>query len=132
MTVVGRQTDALAPSSRCDITDDLAAIVGRRAPIEQAKGMLMFVYGVDAEAAFNMLRTHSQQHNVKLGLIAEQVVKDLIELSREGGRSQRVKVDGLMSTAHSRIAASAARQLDGESKTGVPVKDLGVSPGVEP
>jgi hypothetical protein len=123
--VVGKQIDTLSQGDQEHITQTVTAIVDRRAPIEQAKGMLMFVYGIDAEAAFDMLRTHSQEHNVKLGLIAEQVVKDLVELSREGRSSQRVKVDGLLSTAHHRIATSAARQLDGESKTGVPMRDLG-------
>jgi cysteine synthase len=125
MTVVDKQTCTLSQGNQEQITQNVTAIVDRRAPIEQAKGMLMFVYGVDAEAAFDMLRTHSQEHNVKLGLIAEQVVKDLVELSREGQSSQGVKVDGLLSTAHHRIATSAARQLDGESKTGMPMRNLG-------
>lgn len=43
--------------------------------------MMMFVYGIEAQAAFDVLRTHSQEHNVKLGLIVEHVVKDPIELS---------------------------------------------------
>jgi hypothetical protein len=43
-----------------------------------------------------------------------------------------VGVDGLLATAHHRIATSAARQLDGESKTGVPMRDLGTSPGIRP
>jgi hypothetical protein len=125
MTVVDKQTCTRSQGNQDQITQNVTAIVDRRAPIEQAKGMLMFVYGVDAEAAFDMLRTHSQEHNVKLGLIAEQVVKDLVELSREGQSSQGVKVDGLLSTAHHRIATSAARQLDGESKTGMPMRNLG-------
>jgi hypothetical protein len=45
----------------------------RHAVIEQAKGMLMFVYGIDDDDAFSVRRTQSQDHNVKLGLIAEQV-----------------------------------------------------------
>jgi ANTAR domain len=49
--------------------------------IEQAKGMLMFVYGIDADTPFDVLRRQSQQHNVKLRLIAEQTLKDLVELS---------------------------------------------------
>lgn len=96
-------------------------------PIEQAKGMLMFVYGIDDDAAFDLLRTQSQTHNVKLRLIAEQVLKDLIELSRMNGPARRLAFDGLLTTAHHRIAHSAERQLDGESKTGVPIKDLGKS-----
>jgi hypothetical protein len=60
------------------ITEAVQTIVGRRAPIEQTKGMLMFVYGIDADAAFNLLRWQSQQHNVKLRLIAELILEDRI------------------------------------------------------
>ena len=47
--------------------------------------MLMFVYGLDADAAFDALRSQSQEHNVKLVLIAEQVVKDLVDLAKNKG-----------------------------------------------
>ena len=89
----------------------------RRALIEQTKAMLMFVYGIDADGAFQLLRWQSQQHNVKLRLIAEQISKDLVELSRANGRARRHTIDGLMLTAHQRIAHVAARQKDGQSKT---------------
>ncbi len=92
--------------------------------IEQAKGMVMFAYGIDADEAFDVLRAQSQNHNVKLRLIAEQVVKDLVDLSRTSSPARRMALDGLMQNAHKRISHSAARQLNGESKTGVPMKDL--------
>lgn len=41
-----------------------------RAPIEQAKGILMAVHQVGAEEAFEMLRTQSQHTNVKLNQVA--------------------------------------------------------------
>jgi PAS domain S-box-containing protein len=40
------------------------------AAIEQAKGALMIVYGIDAEAAFQLLCWYSQNHNVKLARLA--------------------------------------------------------------
>ena len=97
-----------------------------QALIEQAKGMLMFVYGIDADEAFTVLRAQSQDHNIKLRLIAEQVVKDMVELVRDTkGPARRRAFDGVMATAHHRIATVATRQLDGQSKTGVQMKDLG-------
>jgi hypothetical protein len=89
-----------------------------RALIEQAKGMLMFVYGIDSDAAFDVLRTQSQRHNVKLRLLAEQIVNDLLELSASRGPARRIAFDGLFLTAHRRIVHGAERQLDGANKTG--------------
>ena len=110
------------------ITEALRAITERRAVIEQAKGMLMLVYGVDADEAFDVLRKQSQDHNVKLNLVAEQVMKDLVELSRDKGPVRQLALGGLIATASRRIMHSAERQLDGQTKTGVPMTELGQSP----
>jgi AmiR/NasT family two-component response regulator len=48
---------------------------GRRAAIEQAKGILMARHAVDAENAFEMLRDHSQHNGHKLIDVAEAVVE---------------------------------------------------------
>jgi predicted butyrate kinase (DUF1464 family) len=121
---------ALADQER--ITELVEAITERRAVIEQAKGMLMFVYGVDADDAFEGLRQQSQNHNVKLTLLAEQVVKDLVELTRDTGPVRQIALGGLIDAASQRITHSAERQLDGQCKTGVPMADLGVSPHEQP
>lgn len=107
------------------ITEALRLINDRRAIIEQAKGMIMFVYGIDAEDAFAVLRKQSQDHNVKIRLLAEQVTKDLLELSRTTRLLQQPASSDLIGTAHERISHGAERQLDGESKTGVPMTDIG-------
>ena len=41
---------------------NLQGAFGRRATIEQAKGILMARHGIDADRAFEMLRDHSQHH----------------------------------------------------------------------
>ena len=115
-------------SDEQQITEALRAITERRAVIEQAKGMLMLVYGVDADEAFDVLRKQSQDHNVKLNLVAEQVMKDLVELSRTKGPMRQLALGGLIDTASQRIKHSAERQLDGQTKTGVPMAELGQSP----
>jgi response regulator NasT len=45
---------------------NLQGAFGRRAIIEQAKGILMERNGIDAEAAFELLKSHSQQSGRKL------------------------------------------------------------------
>ena len=53
----------------------LQGAFGRRAAIEQAKGILMARHAVDAEKAFEMLRDHSQHNGSKLIDVAEAIVE---------------------------------------------------------
>ena len=104
---------ALSTEEQERLTLELHEVTERRAIIEQAKGMLMFVCGIDADEAFQVLRKQSQDHNVKLILVAEQVTKDLVELSRTKGPIRQLALGGLIEAAAKRIAHSAERQLDG-------------------
>lgn len=49
---------------------DLQALLSTLPVIEQAKGLVMGYYGVDADTAFEMLRQWSQNRNVKLRLLS--------------------------------------------------------------
>jgi hypothetical protein len=80
----------------------LAQLVQNRAIIEQAKGMLMLVYGIDAVGAFEKLRWLSQQHNVKLRLLAERIVQDLTAASQQRRPVDPRASDALILTAHVR------------------------------
>jgi AmiR/NasT family two-component response regulator len=53
----------------------LQGAFGRRAMIEQAKGILMARHAVDGEKAFEMLRDHSQRHGRKLADISAAIVE---------------------------------------------------------
>jgi response regulator NasT len=53
----------------------LQGAFGRRAVIEQAKGILMAGRGVNADRAFELLRDHSQRNGRKLAEVAEAVVE---------------------------------------------------------
>jgi AmiR/NasT family two-component response regulator len=53
----------------------LQGAFGRRALIEQAKGILMARHSIDAERAFEMLRDHSQHNGRKVSDIAVAVVE---------------------------------------------------------
>lgn len=53
----------------------LEAATESRAVIDQAKGALRLLYGIDETSAFALLRWSSQQHNVKVRTLAERVVE---------------------------------------------------------
>jgi AmiR/NasT family two-component response regulator len=53
---------------------NLQGAFGRRATIEQAKGILMARHAIDADRAFEMLRDHSQHNGRKLVDVAEAIV----------------------------------------------------------
>jgi response regulator NasT len=53
---------------------DLQGAFGRRAIIEQAKGILMARQGVSADAAFDLLRAHSQNNGHKVADVAAAIV----------------------------------------------------------
>ena len=59
---------------------NLQGAFGRRAIIEQAKGILMARNSIDAEAAFETLRDHSQRTGRKLGDLADAVVQSHVLL----------------------------------------------------
>ena len=83
---------ALTTSSvdHADITDlrqEIAQLHDKLASqpvIEQAKGMLMQTFGMDAEAAFDILRVMSQNCNVKLRALAQFIVESW---TRDGPRA---------------------------------------------
>src|SRR5689334_24043527 len=60
---------------------NLQGAFGRRATIEQAKGILMARNGITADRAFDMLRNHSQTHGRKLVDVAEAIVESHLLLS---------------------------------------------------
>ncbi|WP_156688248.1 PAS and ANTAR domain-containing protein [Mycobacterium sp. Marseille-P9652] len=84
------------------VTAKVAAIAERRGAIDLTKGMLMLVYGIDEDAAFNVLRSLSQAHNLKLGPLAEQIAKDFVALGSETGIS-RATFDRCLLTVHERV-----------------------------
>jgi GAF domain-containing protein len=69
------------------VAETIQGALVNRAPIEQAKGMLMVMHGIDASEAFERLRRESQARNIRLHVIASELVE---RLSRPNGTS----VDG--------------------------------------
>ena len=62
------------------ISAAVAEIAENTAVVDQAKGMLILLYGVDDQTAFDTLRRHSHT-NIELRALAEQLVSSL-DLSR--------------------------------------------------
>jgi hypothetical protein len=86
------------------ITAALTVICDKRAVIEQVKGVLMCVYCIDADAAFEMLRRRSQETNVKLRNLAAQLMTDFCSEMSEGGSGlSRSAVDRILHKAHERV-----------------------------
>lgn len=70
-------TEALYDDIQRQVGDELHVIVAHRAVIEQAKGMLMAIYGLHPDAAFGVLRWRSQELNVKLHDVAKEFVAEI-------------------------------------------------------
>lgn len=93
----------IAAVSKEMMTAALAEITENRAVIEQVKGMLMLIYRVDADSAFELLRWRSQESNVKLRALAERVLLDYRQLVYEETLPPRADFDHLLLTAHLRV-----------------------------
>lgn len=81
----------------------VAEIAENRAAIEQAKGMLMLIYRISGESAFELLKWRSQDTNVKLRVLADQVLDDFGQLVYEEVLPPRSTFDHLLLTAHLRV-----------------------------
>lgn len=76
--LLGRAFDVTGPAREL-ASHAVTAATADRAAIEQAKGALMFAYGVDDTAAFGLLARFSQQSNVKVSVLAQRVVASMTE-----------------------------------------------------
>jgi AmiR/NasT family two-component response regulator len=89
-------SDAAELQSAIDITlqrfaeyQNLQGAFGRRAMIEQAKGILMARHSVDANGAFDMLRNHSQHNGRKVVDVAQAIVDSYLLLPPPSAESDR-------------------------------------------
>jgi hypothetical protein len=89
------------------ITEAVTEIADNRAVIEQVKGILRLVYRIDADVAFAVLRWRSQETNVKLRVLAEQLLADFTELGGDDALPPRTVFDNILLTAHERVPHAA-------------------------
>jgi hypothetical protein len=93
------------------ISKAVSEIADNRAAIEQAKGVLMFIYRIDADAAFDLLKWRSQKTNSKLRAVSEQLLEDVRTMKQEEEYSSfRSAFDRLLLTVHQRVSGSAAKR----------------------
>ncbi|MVU77293.1 ANTAR domain-containing protein [Nocardia sp. ET3-3] len=96
-------TETLAENRQEALDDSLPELYAARAVIEQAKGVIMLVYGINADAAFRVLTWRSQETNVKLRALAAQLMADVGSLTGSM-TSIRSEFDHLLLTAHERVS----------------------------
>lgn len=70
--------------------------------------MLMLIYRINDESAFELLKWRSQATNVKLRVLAEQVLFDFGQLIYEEILPPRATFDHLLLTAHLRVDTTEA------------------------
>lgn len=87
--LTGQASVAVANSRRyadvAALASQMQEAIRSRAVIEQAKGVLMAREAIDAESAFTRLRQHSQHRNVKLRVVAQELVDEAT--SPDGNRA---------------------------------------------
>lgn len=98
----GFYIDVSAAPDQDAVTERLAEIADNRAGIEQAKGMLMLVYDIDGDAAFKLLKWLSQESNIKLRPLAEQITEDFRAVRH--AITAQPEFDQLLLTAHTRVS----------------------------
>ena len=96
---------SIAQARQQAVTEVVAEIAEARGAIEQAKGMLMLIYRLDEDAAFELLKWRSQETNTKLRLLAEQLARDFLALDYSETLPSRVVFDRLLLTAHQRVCS---------------------------
>jgi hypothetical protein len=94
-------TEALVQSRRDMLDDVLPKLFEARSVIEQAKGALRLVYGMNDEQAFRLLQWRSQESNTKLRALATQLVAEL-ETVTSVTSALRTEFDHLIMTVHER------------------------------
>jgi hypothetical protein len=99
VTNTGRSREELVNAAVAEIAEN-------RAAIEQAKGMLMLIYRISGDSAFELLKWRSQETNVKLRVLADQVLFDFSQLVYEEVLPPRGTFDHLLLTAHLRLRAT--------------------------
>ncbi len=100
-------TDTFDETRQEVLDTTLPDLFENRAAIEQAKGVLMYVYRVSAEQAFRVLQWRSQETNVKIRALAKQLLAEVTTLTAPTAALQN-QFDHLLLTVHERIPPEPA------------------------
>ena len=99
-------TDARRDETQVEVESALARIAVHRETIDVAKGMVMLAVGCDADAAFQVLRQCSQSGNVKLHVLADQLVRAATSGALGGEQVRQSLEDVLRGATQMQAAAS--------------------------
>jgi hypothetical protein len=95
-------TDFRKDAVTAELDQAVADFSAHRAVIEQAKGVLMQLYSVDADTAWQLLRAYSQSHNRKVrevaAVLAEAATDDVTPSKERRGTHVEDLLDRLEST----------------------------------
>lgn len=83
--------------------EEIGEIIVNRVVIEQAKGVLMFIYDIDADDAFELLKWRSQAADVKLRILAKQLTEGLGGTPPHTRAALQAACDDLLFTGHEGI-----------------------------
>lgn len=108
VTQSDRHAEELERNHNRKLDDAVAEITERRSVIDEVKGMLMLIYRIGDEKAFELLRWRSQITNTKLRLLAQQLLDDFTSVVYDEVLPTRSTFDGLLLTAHERCADGLA------------------------
>ncbi|OBA63945.1 hypothetical protein A5647_00310 [Mycobacterium sp. 1100029.7] len=90
--------------SRQEVLDDaLPDLFENRAAIEQAKGVMMAVYRISADQAFRVLQWRSQETNVKLRVLARELVREVAKMPAMSAHVQS-RFDHVLLTVHEHVS----------------------------
>jgi hypothetical protein len=115
----GRDTDILPQPSIADVglheiltaaqqaavTDAVIEINAGRETIHYVCGILMLIYRIAPDEAFEVLKWRSQETNMKLRKIADQLLEDIRGLEYDNQVPRRETFDRLLMTVHERVSA---------------------------
>ena len=82
-------TEVVHTDTQVEVSAAIAGVTKHRAVIEQAKGMLMLALGLHPDDAFDVLRAHSQNNNIKGHDLAERLTSTVLE--KPGGGADASK-----------------------------------------
>jgi ANTAR domain/PAS fold len=94
-------TNTFADTRQEILDEKLPGLFEARAAIEQAKGVLMFVYRISAEHAFAILQWRSQETNTRVRALAGALLGQLNTLTESG--TVRSEFDHLLLTIHEHV-----------------------------
>jgi hypothetical protein len=96
--LVTSPTDGLLRNIALLTPEEIARVLDDRMIIEQARGMLMFIYAMSADDALELLRWRSQAADGGIRGLAERLAADLTGISRSGDVDIRSACDALLLT----------------------------------